>query len=86
EACARIQGNVVDLRPVGQVPPGSPYKSIYNPVWDARYKQPDGHHGINCSHPHRPFDPEFNEIHADPIEPDEAIALEKVYQRRNELA
>ena len=55
EACTRIQGNVVDLRPMEELPPNSKYRSIYDPYWQADYKEPHGHHGINCMHLHIPF-------------------------------
>src|SRR5699024_360328 len=45
EACTRIQGNVVDLRPMEELPPNSKYRSIYDPYWQADYKEPHGHHG-----------------------------------------
>src|SRR5699024_1355394 len=55
EACTRIQGNVVDLRPMEELPPNSKYRSIYDPYWKADYKEPHAHHGINCMHLHIPF-------------------------------
>ena len=60
DACSKIQGQVVDLRPMGEIPEGSEYKSIYDPYWEAHYKDASGHHGINCRHPHFPFDPGVN--------------------------
>src|SRR5699024_12449337 len=46
EACTRIQGNVVDLRPMEELPPNSKYRSIYDPYWKADYKESHGHHGF----------------------------------------
>ena len=60
EACSKIQGQVVDLRPMEEIPEGSEYKSIYDPYWEAHYKEASGHHGINCRHPHFPFVPGVN--------------------------
>ena len=60
EACSKIQGQVVDLRPMEEIPEGSEYKSIYDPYWEAHYKEANGHHGINCRHPHFPFIPGVN--------------------------
>lgn len=60
EACSKIQGQVVDLRPMEEIPEGSEYKSIYDPYWEAHYKEAGGHHGINCRHPHFPFIPGVN--------------------------
>lgn len=60
DACSRIQGNVVDLRPMEELPPNWEYKSIYDPYWNARYEEPSGHRGINCGHLHIPFIPGVN--------------------------
>ena len=55
EACTRIQANVVDLRPMSELPDNPKYRSIYDPYWKADYLEPHGHHGINCMHLHIPF-------------------------------
>lgn len=60
EACSRIQGNVVDLRYPEEIPEDSEYRSVYDPVWQARYEEPSGHRGINCRHLHIPFIPGVN--------------------------
>ena len=60
EACSKIQGQVVDLRPMDEIPEGSEYRSIHDPYWEAHYKEAGGHHGINCRHPHFPFIPGVN--------------------------
>lgn len=49
-ACTRIQGNVVDLRPPGQIPPDSQYMSIHDAYWQADYGTAGGHRGCNCQH------------------------------------
>ena len=43
--CSKIQGNVVDLRPMSQLPPDSKYRSIYDSYWEADYLAPGGHRG-----------------------------------------
>src|SRR5690606_6506777 len=58
--CSKIQGHVVDLRPVSEIPVDSEYKSIYDPSWDADYGLPGGHRGVNCRHLHIPFVPGVN--------------------------
>lgn len=55
DACSKIQGNVVDLRPPETLPIDSRYKSIYDGYWNAEYGEPGGHRGINCAHLHIPF-------------------------------
>lgn len=72
EACSRIQGHVVDMRPMDQIPADSKYRSIYDPYWQAEYGTAGGHRGVNCGHSHfifidgvntntsEPIDPEFN--------------------------
>ena len=59
-ACSKIQGNVIDLRPMGEIPADSEYKSIYDPYWEADYGSPGGHMGNNCRHLHIPFIPGVN--------------------------
>ncbi|WP_152658286.1 phage minor capsid protein [Oceanobacillus sp. CFH 90083] len=60
EACSIIQGNVVDLRPVNEIPADSEYLSIYDPYWEAYFGSPGGHRGVNCRHIHIPFIPGVN--------------------------
>src|SRR5690625_1766991 len=60
EACSLIQGNVVDLRQPGELPPDSEYRSIYDPYWQADYGEASGHRGVNCRHLHIPFIPGVN--------------------------
>lgn len=84
--CSKIQGNVVDLRPVSEIPEDSEYKSIYDPVWDADYGLPGGHRGVNCRHLHIPFVPGVNtnnQPHFDE-ELNEKVAKARDTQRRIE--
>src|SRR5690625_3567484 len=60
QQCSRIQGNVVDLRPMSELPPDSEYRSIYDPYWGAEYGTAGGHMGVNCRHMHIPFIPGVN--------------------------
>lgn len=60
DACSLIQGSVVDLRTMDELPPNSEYKSIYNPEWGAYYGTAGGHRGVNCRHLHVPFVPGVN--------------------------
>lgn len=55
DACSKVQGNVVDLRPPEALPIDSKYKSIYDGYWNAEYGEAGGHRGINCAHLHIPF-------------------------------
>lgn len=57
EACSRVQGNVIDLRRPDEIPADSKYKSVYDPVWQARYGEASGLRGINCRHLFIPFIP-----------------------------
>lgn len=85
-ACFRIQGNVVDLRPVEELPENSEYKSIYDPYWRAYYGEPGGHRGINCRHLHIPFIPGVNTNNQPKIddEVNERVAKARDKQRRLE--
>lgn len=69
EACSKIQGHVVDLRPTEQLPVGSRYRSVYDPYWHAEYKTPGGHRGINCNHNHFVFIEGVNTNTSKPIDP-----------------
>ncbi len=85
-ACSKIQGNVIDLRPLEQLPPNSQYKSIYDPYWGAEYGTPGGHRGVNCRHLHIPFIPGVstnNQPHYDE-ELNEKVAKNRDIQRRIE--
>ncbi|MGM0252447.1 hypothetical protein IGJ92_003003, partial [Enterococcus sp. AZ127] len=60
QACSKIQGNVVDLREMSELPPNCKYRSIYDPYWNAEYGTPGGHRGVNCQHLHIPYIPGVN--------------------------
>ena len=69
EACSRIQGHVVDMRPMEQLPVGSRYRSIYDPYWQAEYETASGHRGVNCNHAHFIFIEGVNTNTSEPIDP-----------------
>lgn len=60
QACVKIQAEVIDLRPMSEIPEGSKYRSIYDPYWQAEYGTAGGHRGANCTHQHIPFQPGVN--------------------------
>lgn len=60
EACTKIQGEVIDLRSMSEIPPNSEYRSIYDPYWEAHFGTAGGHRGANCTHQHIPFVPGVN--------------------------
>ncbi|ARK28787.1 phage minor capsid protein [Halalkalibacter krulwichiae] len=80
DQCSLIQGQVVDLRPMEQIPPDSEYRSIYDPYWQAEYGTVGGHRGANCRHSHIPFVPGVN-TNNQPHYDDELN--ERVYEARN---
>lgn len=68
EACSRIQGHVVDMRPMEQIPADSKYRSIYDPYWQAEYGTAGGHRGVNCGHSHFIFIEGVNTNTSEPID------------------
>lgn len=84
--CSKIQGNVVDLRSIREVPHNSEYKSIYDSSWEAEYGHPGGHRGINCNHLHVPFIPGVNTNNQPTYDKElnERVANAKAKQRRIE--
>lgn len=68
EACSRIQGHVVDMRPMNQIPADSKYRSIYDPYWQAEYGTAGGHRGVNCGHSHFIFIEGVNTNTSEPID------------------
>jgi hypothetical protein len=86
KACSIIQGNVVDLRPVSEIPPDSEYLSIYDPYWQADYEHPGGHRGVNCRHIHIPFIPGVNTNNQPTFDAElnERVAAARDRQRRIE--
>lgn len=78
EACAWIQGHVVNL-----VPPDSPnYNEKYDSIYNHGYGTPAGTQGINCSHVLWPFDPDKNSNHQPQYDPKEAIKNGKLVQQQ----
>ena len=86
EKCSRIQGEVIDLRPVEELPPDSKYKSIYDPYWQAEYGTAGGHRGVNCKHLHIPFIPGVSTNNQPHFEDDtnKEVAKARSTQRRIE--
>lgn len=86
DRCKRIQGNVVDLRPMSELPADSKYKSIQDPVWQADYGMPGGHLGINCRHSHFAFIPGVNTNNQPKVDEklNEQVAAARDTQRRIE--
>ena len=86
EACSRIQGHVIDLRPVEEMPIDSEYKSIYDPSWQAYYGTPGGTRGVNCKHLHIPFIPGVNTNNQPKFDAElnERVAKNRDTQRRIE--
>lgn len=86
DKCSIIQGNVVDLRYPEELPENWPYRSIYDPYWEAYYGTPGGHRGVNCRHIHVPFVPGVNTNNQPEIDPEtnERVAKANETQRRLE--
>jgi hypothetical protein len=86
DACSLIQGNVVDLRPMEQLPADSDYRSIYDPYWQAEYGTAGGHRGTNCAHLHIIYIPgvSTNNQPKYDAELNERVAKDRDTQRRIE--
>lgn len=86
QQCSKIQGNVVDLRPMEELPENWPYRSIYDPYWGAEYGDPGGHRGVNCRHLHVPFIPGVNTNNQPKFDPElnAKVAQARDKQRRLE--
>jgi hypothetical protein len=80
EACATIQGNLVNMVPENDPRFNPKYDSIYN----HDYGKPGGTRGINCRHTFTPFDPDVNIFRKDKRmpSPEEAMRNEKVQQHQ----
>ncbi|VDG26354.1 phage minor capsid protein [Lactiplantibacillus mudanjiangensis] len=78
EACAPIQGHVVNLTEPGSDSYNSKYDSIYN----HGYGTPAGVEGINCSHTLYPFIEGVNTNNQPQYDPDEAIENGKVQAKQ----
>lgn len=86
DKCIRIQGQVVDLRFPEELPPDWPYRSIYDPYWQADYKTAGGHRSVNCRHLHIVFIPGVNVNNQPEIDPKENARVARITdtQRRIE--
>lgn len=85
EACSKIQGNVVDLRPMAELSIGWEYRSIYDPYWQAEYETAGGHRGVNCRHLHIPFIPGVNTNNQPKYDPKENAKVAALNKRQREL-
>ena len=85
DACSKIQGNVVDLRPPESLPIGWKYRSITDPYWGANYGEPSGHRGINCAHLHIPFIPGVNTNNQPQFDETENAEVARSRDRQREL-
>lgn len=85
EACSKIQGNVVDLRPMAELPIDWEYRSIYDPYWQADYETAGGHRGVNCRHLHIPFIPGVNTNNQPKYDPKENAKVAALNKRQREL-
>lgn len=85
EACSRIQGHVVDMRPMDQIPAGSKYRSIYDPYWQAEYGTAGGHRGVNCGHSHFIFIEGVNTNTSEPIDPEVNAKVRQLTDKQRRL-
>lgn len=85
EACSRIQGHVVDMRPMEQIPADSKYRSIYDPYWKAEYGTAGGHCGVNCGHEHFIFIEGVNTNTSEPIDPELNAKVRQLTDKQRRL-
>lgn len=85
EACSRIQGHVVDMRPMEQIPADSKYRSIYDPYWQAEYGTAGGHRGVNCGHSHFIFIEGVNTNTSEPIDPELNAKVRQLSDKQRRL-
>lgn len=85
EACSRIQGHVVDMRPMNQIPADSKYRSIYDPYWQAEYGTAGGHRGVNCGHSHFIFIEGVNTNTPEPIDPELNAKVRQLTDKQRRL-
>lgn len=85
QACSKIQGNVVDLREMSELPPNWKYRSIYDPYWNAEYGTPGGHRGVNCQHLHIPYIPGVNTNNQPKIDAKENEKVAQLINRQRQL-
>lgn len=83
--CSRIQGQVVDLRPMDQLPPNWPYRSVYDPYWNAWYGTAGGHRGVNCGHMWIPFISGVNTNNQPQYDPEENAKVASLRGRQSQM-
>lgn len=81
EACAGIQGQVVNVVPMSDPRADSRYDSIYN----HGYGDPEGTQGINCHHNLLPFIPDVNTNNQPQYDSEEAQENGKIQQTQRRL-
>lgn len=81
EACAGIQGQVVNVIPMSDPRADSRYDSIYN----HQYGEPAGTFGINCTHQLWPFIPDVNTNNQPQYDSEEAQENGKIQQKQRRL-
>lgn len=82
EACAPIQGKVVNVVTEDNEAYNQKYDSIYN----HGYGKPQGTQGINCSHTLTPFDPDVNtDVTPKQYDPDEAMKRSQEQQKQRNM-
>lgn len=81
EACAGIQGQVVNVVPMSDPRADSRYDSIYN----HGYGEPSGTQGVNCRHNLFPFIPDVNTNNQPQYDSEEAQENGKIQQTQRRL-
>ncbi len=81
EACAHIQGHVVNM-----VPPSDPrYNPKYDSIYNHGYGDPSGTLGVNCHHNFYPFSEDTNTNNQHPtVTPEEAIKNAGLQQKQRQ--
>lgn len=81
EACAHIQGHVVNM-----VPPSDPrYNPKYDSIYNHGYGDPSGTLGVNCHHNFYPFSEDTNTNNQQPtVTPEEAIKNAGLQQKQRQ--
>lgn len=85
QACSKIQGHVVDLRDISELPSNWKYRSIYDSYWNAEYGTPGGHRGVNCQHLHIPYIPGVNTNNQPKIDAKENKKVAQLTNRQRQL-
>lgn len=81
EACAYIQGTVVNTVPEGT----EGYDSRFDTIYNHGYGKPAGTLGINCTHTLTPFDPDTMTNPYKKYDPDKAIANAEIKAKQRQL-